>query len=257
MKTIIVTEKDQIAYVKLNRPDVRNAFNSDMIAELTETFVKLQGRFDIRAVGLSGEGKVFCAGADLNGMKSMVGFSVAENKRDSEKLYELFEALSNLDLPVVAIIQGAVFGGALGLISCCDYVISDSGTKFCFSEVKLGIAPAVISGFVLNKATPQVQYYMASADLFNELKAKELGLVNFVGSLDEGQKEFQRVIQNYRNNGPLAVRRTKKLLRELSENTPEKTKNLTTQLIAELRVSAEGQEGIMSFLENKNPTWKA
>lgn len=257
MKTLVLTEIDQIAFIKLNRPDVRNAFNSEMIEELTQTFLALQARTDLKAVALSGEGKVFCAGADLNWMKSMVNFSLVENKKDSEKLYEMFAAMKNLDLPIVGLVQGAVFGGALGLVACCDYVVAETGTKFCFSEVKLGIAPAVISSFVLDKATAAVKYYMTSAEVFTEVQGSHLGLVNYSGSKDEATKEFQRVLHLYKDNGPGAVRRTKKLLRELANLNPNQHKDVTTGLIAELRVSNEGQEGIKGFLENRKPSWKA
>ena len=257
MKTIVCTEIDQIAFIKLNRPDVRNAFNSEMIEELTQTFLALQARSDLKAVGLTGEGKAFCAGADLNWMKSMVNFSLDENKKDSEKLYEMFAAMKNLDLPIVAHVHGAVFGGALGLVACCDYVVAETGTKFCFSEVKLGIAPAVISSFVLDKCTPAIKFFMTSAEVFTDVQGQPLGLVNFAGSKDEGTKEFQRVLHLYKENGPVAVRRTKKLLRELSLLNPNQHKDVTTKLISELRVSNEGQEGIKGFLENRKPSWKA
>lgn len=257
MRTIVFTEIDQIVFIKLNRPDVRNAFNGEMIEELTQAFKELQNRMDVRAVGLIGEGKVFCAGADLNWMKSMVNFSLAENKNDSGKLYEMFAAMKNLDLPIVALVHGAVFGGALGLVACCDYVIAETGTKFCFSEVKLGIAPSVISSFVLDRAASAVKYYMTSAEVFSETHGQQLGLVNFFGSKDEGTKEFQRVLHLYKENGPMAVRRTKKLLRDLSSLHRSQHKDVTTDLIAQLRVSAEGQEGIKGFLENRKPSWKA
>lgn len=256
MKTVIVTENDQIAHVKLNRPDLRNAFNAEMIAELTQIFMQLPSRPGLKGVALTGEGKVFCAGADLNWMKSMVGFSLAENTQDSEKLFDMFAALKNLDLPVIGYVQGAVFGGALGLVTCCDYVVAESGTKFCFSEVKLGIAPAVISSFVLSKAGSAVKYYMTSGDVFAEDKAQELGLVNFSGSKESSTAEFQRVLNLYKENGPTAVRKTKKLIREISAINSQSFKELTTNLIAELRVSEEGQEGIKSFLENRKPSWK-
>lgn len=256
MKTILLSESNQIAFIKLNRPDVRNAFDSEMISELTALFKKLQTRNDIRAIGLTGEGKAFCAGADLNWMKSMIDFSLKENKEDSAKLYEMFSALNDLDLPVVAHVHGAVFGGALGLIANCDYVVSDVSTKFCFSEVKLGLAPAVISGFVLEKVQSSAKYYMSSGDIFDAEKAKDMALVNFVADQQAGQLEFQRVLQQYKDNGPEAVRHTKKLLRDLRDTSWSKQKDLTTTLIAQLRVSTEGQEGIKSFLENKKPSWK-
>lgn len=257
MTTLVFTEIDQIAFIKLNRPDVRNAFNSEMIEELTQTLLALQTRSDLKAVALSGDGKVFCAGADLNWMKSMVNFSLAENQKDSEKLYEMFAAMKNLDLPIVGLVHGAVFGGALGLVACCDYVVAETGTKFCFSEVKLGIAPAVISSFVLDKATPAVRYYMTSAEVFTEVQGSQLGLINYSGSKEEATKEFHRVLHLYKDNGPMAVRRTKKLLRELVNLNSNQHKDITTGLIAELRVSYEGQEGIKGFLENRKPSWKA
>lgn len=256
MKTIVFTEIDQIAFIKLNRPDVRNAFNSEMIEELTQTFMALQSRNDLRGVGLTGEGKVFCAGADLNWMKSMVGFSLEENQKDSEKLYDMFAAMKNLDLPIVSQVHGAVFGGALGLVACSDYVIAEIGTKFCFSEVKLGIAPAVISSFVLDKSHAAVKYYMTSAEIFTEAQGARLGLINFSGSKDDGVKEFHRILHLYKENGPVAVRRTKKLLRELSNMNPNQHREMTTKLISELRVSGEGQDGIKGFLENRKPGWK-
>jgi methylglutaconyl-CoA hydratase len=257
MKTIVFTEIDQIGFIKLNRPDVRNAFNSEMIEELTQTFLTLQARSDLKAVGLTGEGKAFCAGADLNWMKSMVNFSLDDNKKDSEKLYEMFAAMKNLDLPIVAHIHGAVFGGALGLVACCDYVVAETNTRFCFSEVKLGIAPAVISSFVLDRCTPAVKYYMTSAEVFTEVQGQQLGLVNLTSGKDEGTKEFQRVLHLYKENGPVAVRRTKKLLRELVRLNSNQRKEETIKLISELRVSSEGQEGINGFLENRKPSWKA
>lgn len=256
MNTIVVTEIDQIAYIKLNRPDVRNAFNSEMIQELTEIFLTLQGRSDLKAVGLTGEGKVFCAGADLNWMKSMVAFSLSENKQDSEKLYDMFAAFKNLDLPTVAMVHGAVFGGALGLLSCCDYVIAETGTKFCFSEVKLGIAPAVISSFVLARANSTVKYYMTSAEVFSENQGVQMGLINFSDTKENSTKEFHRVLNQFKENGSIAVRQTKKLLRELPYLNNDQCRGVSTRLIAELRVSSEGQEGIKSFLENRKPSWK-
>ena len=145
MKNIVVSEMNHVAYVKLHRPEVRNAFNPEMISEITETFLSLNSRKDLAAVVLQGEGKAFCAGADLSWMQEMVNFSKEQNLSDSKKLFEMFDAIFSCELPVVALAQGSVFGGALGLLACCDYVIAEIGTQFCFSEVKLGLAPATVS----------------------------------------------------------------------------------------------------------------
>ncbi|MGZ3744919.1 MAG: enoyl-CoA hydratase-related protein, partial [Pseudobdellovibrionaceae bacterium] len=148
MSFVEVKEAAQVAYIKLNRPDIRNAFDPSMIADITQAFFDLDKRRDLRAIVLQGEGKVFCAGADLKWMKEMVKYSLEQNKEDSLQLFAMFEAIATCSLPVLGLVQGAAFGGALGLVACCDYVIADPRAQFCFSEVKLGIVPAVISAFV-------------------------------------------------------------------------------------------------------------
>lgn len=256
MKTIIVSEIDHVANIKLHRPEVRNAFNAEMIKELTFAFKSLQARTDLRAVTLQGEGKVFCAGADLNWMSSMVNFSYDENIKDAKELYELFEAQRSLDLPIVGLIHGAAYGGALGLIANCDYVIAEESTSFCFSEVKLGISPAVISSFVLEKANSGAHHYMISGTVFNEYQAKNLGLVHEIAHKDQAHLSLQKQIHNYKECGPVAVRKTKKLIRDLKNYKGENPSELTTKLIAELRTSDEGQEGLKSFLEKRTPAWR-
>jgi methylglutaconyl-CoA hydratase len=256
LKTLILTELDQVLQIKLNRPEVRNAFNSEMIKELSSVFKALQQRSDIKVMTLVGEGKAFCAGADLNWMRSMVNYNFEENILDAKELYQLFEAQSQLDIPLIGLVHGAVYGGALGLIANCDYVIAEKGTNFCFSEVKLGISPAVISSFVLKKANPLVHHYMLSASVFDENQAKELFLVNEICSAGRGHSAIQTHLHQYKECSPQAVRKTKKLLRELRSLGTTSPESLTTKLIAELRVSSEGQEGIKSFLEKSSPIWK-
>lgn len=258
MSFVIVTEMNSVAYVKLHRPDVRNAFNPEMIAELTRIFSELQTRKDLRAVVLQGEGKVFCAGADLNWMKEMVNFSFEQNREDSLKLFGMFEAIANCTLPVIGLVHGAAFGGALGLVAVCDEVVAEENAQFCFSEVKLGIAPAVISAFVNKKAVAgKVRPLMLSGVVFNSHTAQQVGLVNEVAAAGEGHAAVQRVLHNYLQCGPEAVRETKKLLNNLSAMTWNQQKESTTTLIAERRASAEGQEGLKSFLEKREPTWRS
>ncbi|MFM6927463.1 MAG: enoyl-CoA hydratase-related protein [Bdellovibrio sp.] len=257
MKFVVVAEMNHVAYVKLNRPDVRNAFNPEMIAEITQIFHDLNARKDLRSVVLQGEGKSFCAGADLNWMREMVNFSFIQNREDSVKLFGMFEAIAKCTLPVIGLVHGAAFGGALGLLAACDEVIAEEGTQFCFSEVKLGIAPAVISSFVQRKTIPgKVRPLMLSAVVFNAHTAQQAGLVTDVVAAGEGHNAIQKVIQNYMQCGPEAVRETKKLLNDIGNMTWEQQRDRTTNLIAERRASAEGQEGLKSFLEKREPSWR-
>lgn len=257
MKNIVLSELNHVAYVKLHRPEVRNAFNPEMIAELTEVFLKLNERQDLKAVVLQGEGASFCAGADLNWMQGMIHFNLDENKKDSEKLFEMFNAIRSCELPVVGYVHGAAFGGALGLLAVCDLVICEADTQFCFSEVKLGISPAVISAFILDKLNlGQVAHWMLSGQIFKNDVALQIGLIQFEGTKEECHRHLQIVLQNYIQAGSAAVRATKKMIYQLKHLTWSEQKNTVTQVIAERRVSAEGQEGLKSFLEKRQPSWR-
>ncbi|UYL08614.1 enoyl-CoA hydratase-related protein [Bdellovibrio sp. SKB1291214] len=258
MNFVVIAEMDHVAYVKLNRPDVRNAFNPEMIAEITETFHQLEMRRDLRAVVLQGEGKSFCAGADLNWMREMVNFSYHQNREDSLRLFAMFEAIAKCTLPIIGLIHGAAFGGALGLVAVCDEVIAEEGTQFCFSEVKLGIAPAVISAFVQRKAVAgKVRPLMLSGAVFNPQVAQQAGLVTEIAPVGEGHNLLQKIIANYKQGGAEAVRETKKLLNDIANLTWEQQRDRTTHLIAERRASDEGQEGLKSFLEKREPSWRS
>lgn len=257
MKYVVVTEMDQVAYVKLHRPEVRNAFNPEMIAELTQLFLDLDKRTDLRVVTLSGEGKTFCAGADLGWMKEMANFTYEQNIQDSQKLFAMFEAIANCSLPVIGSIHGAAFGGAMGLIACCDEVLVDETTEFCFSEVKLGLAPAVISSFILRKASVGfVRPLMLSGVVFDCEDAYLSGLIHQVVPTGEMAAALQSLVQTYAEAGPEAVRATKKLIDQVQSHSWAEQKKLTTQVIAERRVSAEGQEGLKSFFERRKPSWR-
>lgn len=257
MSFVEVKEAAQVAYVKLNRPDIRNAFDPSMIADITKAFTSLSSRTDLRAVVLQGEGKVFCAGADLNWMREMVNYTLDQNKEDSLQLFAMFESIAKCGLPVIGLVQGAAFGGALGLVACCDYVIADPQTQFCFSEVKLGIAPAVISAFINRKAVAgKVRHFMMSGAVFNSQQAADAGLVNEVASSTDFVTRLEHVLKAYKECGPEAVRETKKLLNDIPNLSWDDQRKRTSQLIAERRVSAEGQEGLKSFLEKRTPTWR-
>ena len=242
----------------LGRPEVHNAMNSEMIGELTKAFKRPMSEKGIRVVHLSGEGKSFCAGADLHYMKSMAGFSLEENRADSVLLFEMFEAVQKCPVPVVAHLHGSVMGGASGLAAACDYVAAESGTKFCFSEVKLGLVPAVISPFVLKKMEGALaRELMLTARLFESEEAQRGHLVQFVGSGDSCKEHLDHLIKRVLKAGPEAVRETKKLLNFVEEGSSwNDVKQETTKVIAERRVSPEGQEGISAFFEKRAPKWQ-
>ena len=173
MKFLKYHEEKSIAFVTLNRPELRNAFNVEMIAEIKDAFVRLSTRQDLRAIVLSGEGKSFCAGGDLNWMKDMVNYSMEQNREDAHQLFEMFESILHCHIPVIGMVHGSAFGGALGLVACCDYVIAEEKTQYCFSEVKLGLAPAVISAFVQKKCTlGHVGHFMLSGQVFSSKEAQ-------------------------------------------------------------------------------------
>lgn len=236
-----------VKIVSLNRPEVKNAFHPEMISEITDFFATENTENKSKIIILRGEGSVFCAGADLNWMKDMVNYSFEQNIEDSKKLWEMFESIQKCQTPVVAIAEGAVFGGAIGLLSCCDYVFAEEKTKFCFSEVKLGLAPAVISGFISKKIQDAFyRPFMLSAEVFNVDDSKNMGLIQRIYS---GKIEIAEVAKKFLPNGIEAMKETKKLLNSLlSIQSGSEKKEYCTRLISELRMNHEGQERMKKFL---------
>ncbi len=256
--TLRFEKSGRVASLTLNRPDVRNAFNIEMISELTGVFKALSSMTDVSVVSLRGDGKSFCSGADLTYMQEMSGYSLAENQKDAKALDDMFWALRSVPQAVVAKLQGHVMGGALGLTALCDVAAAVDGTIFCFSENRLGLVPAVISPYVLEKMNPgAARRFMLSAEAFTAWNAADAGLIEYVGD-DASVEEFlAHIIKALSENGPEAVREAKKLFRCLGM-TPdwEEKRLITTQVISERRMSAEGQEGIKSFIEKRAPSWK-
>lgn len=257
MKTISFEKKDQVATIYLNRPDVRNAFHPEMIADLTRIFKSLPLEKDISVVHLAGKGKSFCSGADLEWMKSMANFSEAENLTDAEKLFEMFESIKHCPHPVITRVHGHVMGGALGLLAVSDIVIAEKNTQFCFSEAKLGLAPAVISAFVKERLTEGQMYrWFLTADIFGSKEAHEMGLVHNVVDEADLDEAMTKITNSILSNGPNAVKATKQLIRDVSATSDAMAlKKITSRLIAQLRASTEGQEGLKSFIEKRKPSW--
>ena len=232
--------------VSLNKPEKRNALDLELMTELTEFFNSLKGDLkDFKVVVLEGEGKSFCAGADLSWMKEMADYSFEENIKDSETLFNLFHSIQTFPLPVVVNAHGHVYGGGLGLLAAADFVLAEKDTKFCFSEVKLGLAPAVISSFVLSKCdTSHAPSFMLSGMVFNNSKAFHMGLIN-----DEFDKEsFKNILKSFDQSSQEALMATKKLILTQKPIKPESFKELTLKTIAELRVGKEAQSRMKAFL---------
>ncbi len=247
---------DQEFRIILNRPEKRNAFHPEMIKEITEAFRLAARTTNAKYVFLCGEGKSFCSGGDLDWMKSMKEFSLEQNRNDSEILFEMFKAGYDLDLPILGKVHGHVMGGALGLVAICDIVAAELQTLFCFSEVKWGLVPAVISPFVLRKMKKsRADQMMLSAKVFSSERALDSGLVHYVGDEPSINKylDDQRLLLS--QAAPVALKETKRLLKRIEGFDPDKFKKDTTQVIAERRVSEEGQKGLQFFIDKKTPDW--
>jgi methylglutaconyl-CoA hydratase len=239
-------ERDgDVLRITLARPERRNAFDTALIAELTETFADVG---DVRAVVLAGEGQSFCAGADVEWQRSAIDLSVDENVEDAMRLYRMCETIDRCPAPVVARVHGYALGGGSGLVACADIAIAAPDATFGFSEVKLGIIPAVISPFVLPRIGAHARRYFLTGERFTAATALHIGLVEEVASnLDEA---VERVVDELLTSGPVATREAKRLVREHPGGEE------TAQIGARLRASEEGQEGLRAFLERREPGWR-
>ena len=257
-KTIKVQLGESMAWVNLDRPEVRNALNAELIRELTEVFDWLNSRDDIRVIILRGNGKAFCAGADLAYMKAMSGYSYNQNIADAEKLSKLFQTIYFCDKAVIVDVHGACIGGANGIIAAADIVIAERSTKFAFTEVRLGLTPATISPFVVAKiGNTAAKELMLTGRRFTADEAKTFGLVNAV--VDEsGMIDTERqFIEYFMQASPDAVAECKSLLRMVS-GTDDRYSPIfmqTSVAIANQRVSKAGQEGMRAFFEKRKPDW--
>lgn len=260
-KYLNIKIKSCFVEVSLNRPDVRNSFNKNLIQELKIIFSELGSVSEIRAIVFKGEGKVFCAGADLEMMKQMVNFSLEQNQNEALEMYDMFQAIYQCPIPVITVAHGAAFGGALGLLAASDIVICEEKTQLCFSEVKLGLVPAVISHFLTKKISHGfLTSLMITGKLFTAQQALQMGLVHEVANATELETILNSYLELFKQSGPRAVQASKKLLQYIenatSESVNEKIRKQCSQVIAERRVSDEGQEGLKSFLEKRPCTWK-
>jgi methylglutaconyl-CoA hydratase len=246
-----------VASVALNRPEVRNAFNEKLITDLTSAFTELATDETLRAAVLRGEGKVFCAGADAEWMAKSVAYTPEQNREDAMRMAQMFRAISEAPFPVVGRIQRAALGGGAGLAAACDVVVAAEDTKFGFTEVRLGIIPAVISSFVLPKiGVSNARRYFLTGENFGAAEARAMGLVHEICPEGELDARVDTVLGEIKKSGPRAVREAKRLIREVMA-IPDLDGKLKfcAQTIARVRASEEGQEGLRAFLEKREPGW--
>jgi enoyl-CoA hydratase/carnithine racemase len=231
--------------ITLARPERRNAFDAELIAELTAAFADVG---DTRVVVLAGDGQSFCAGADIEWQRSAVDLSLDENAEDALRLYRMCEAIDRCPAPVVARVHGYALGGGSGLVACADIALAAPDTVFGFSEVKLGIIPAVISPFVLPKIGAHARRYFLTGERFDADTALRIGLISEIATpLDDA---VNQVVAELLSSGPEAVREAKRLIRERPSGTE------TAQIAARLRAGPEGQEGLRAFLDRREPGWR-
>ena len=243
-----------VAWLTLARPERRNAFDAELIAAI----VAALGRIDLsaRAVVLAGEGDAFCAGADLNWMKSMVDYGLEQNVADSRALAEMFRAFDGLPMPLLARVQGAAIGGGAGLVAVADIAVASTEAVFGFTEVRLGIVPAVISPYVVRKiGEGHTTALFVSGMRFDAARAREIGLVEAVEAPEELDAKLELYIDAIVAGGPHAVNAAKRIVREVAGRPIAEVRDITIERIAALRVSAEGQEGMRAFLERRPARW--
>lgn len=247
----------QIARLTLNRPDLHNALNDVFMAEIEDAVRRLGEDDNVRAIILAAEGKSFCAGADVNWMKRMVGYSVEENIADAMVLSNMLRRMRECPKPIIARVHGAAIGGGVGLTAACDMAVATTAATFCLSEVRLGILPAVISPFVTEKiGLTHARRYALTAERFDGLEAKRIGLVSeAVDTVEALDWWIDQVTTAIRSNGPAAVAACKSVLSDIQPFDWNRAQKLTTERLAHRRVSPEGQEGLKAFLEKRKPAW--
>jgi methylglutaconyl-CoA hydratase len=247
----------QVARITLSRPEIRNAFNDEVIAELTAAFLELGGRDDVRAIVLAAEGPAFCAGADLNWMRRMADYTREENLSDAAKLAEMLRVMYACPKPTVAAVQGDVFAGGMGLVAACDMAVSVDTATYCLSEVKLGLIPATISPYVIRAMGARAAHrYFLTAERFTAQEAHRIGFVHELVAPDALNAKVDELVKALTSASPNAVRACKRLVQDVAER--ELTGDLiaaTVEGIADIRASEEGREGVQSFLQKRKPAW--
>lgn len=255
----LTVNKHGLATVTMNRPEVHNAFNADMIAELTECYKQLNADKSVRIILLQAAGKSFSAGADINWMKGMVNATQEENKKDSENLAQLLRTINFCTKTTLAKVNGLAFGGGVGLICCCDIVIAEKNAKFGLTEAKLGLVAAVISPYVIDAiGMRKARRFLQTAEVFDAEQAHKMGIISEIVESAELTNKTEDIIKALSDTGPNAKEISKKLVMSVVGRTVAQQKKIdeyTTQVIAAVRVSDEGQRGLKAFLDKQKPDW--
>jgi methylglutaconyl-CoA hydratase len=256
---IELSVENGVARVWLNRPELHNAFNETMIAELTSTFSSLDADSAVRAVILGGRGKSFCAGGDLNWMKRMSGYTFEQNFADAQALANMLHTLNTLRKPTIARVHGSAFAGGMGLVAACDMAIAVQDVEFCLSEARLGLSPATISPYVIAAmGERQARRYFLTAERFSGKEAHRIGFVHETVSADELDAKIDDLLRHLLGNGPNAVAACKDLVRAVARAKIDRDLiDDTATRIAAIRATDEGREGVRSFLEKRKPAWAA
>jgi methylglutaconyl-CoA hydratase len=256
--TLEVTVENRVAKVFLNRPEVRNAFNDSVITELAETFTRLGNDPGLRAIVLGGHGKAFCAGADLNWMKSMAGYGWEDNRADATRLAEMLWAIYSCPLPVVGRLHGDCYAGGMGLAACCDVLVAAEGMHFCLSEARLGLLPATISPYVMRAMGEQAaRRYFITAERFSAAQARDMGFVHELVAPDALDPKVDEIVALLVANGPAAVKACKRLVQDfVGREITQDLRAETARRIADIRASDEGREGVQAFLNKREPAWR-
>lgn len=256
--TIETHYEDKVMTVALNRPGSHNAFNPLMVSELSMVFREIDKRDDIRVVVLTGNGRSFCAGADLSTMRDTADKDFKENYLDGKNIYDLMLVVDQCSRPVVGKIHGAAFGGGVGLVSCCDIVVAADTTTFAFSESRLGIVPAVISPFIVSKiGTGPSRALFLTGERFDAEHALKIGLVNYVVPFGERLETMvHEQIHALLSAAPQAQTDAKELIQEVASHPKDELGDYTARIFAKRRMSFEGREGMNAFLEKREPTWR-
>jgi methylglutaconyl-CoA hydratase len=256
MSAVRIEIETGIGTVVMDRPDRHNAFDEHVIADLTAAFARLGADDAVRAVVLRGAGKSFSAGADLDWMRRMAAYDEAANLADARALAALMRTIDTLPKPTVALVHGAAYGGGVGLVACCDIAIASEAASFSLSEVKLGLIPAVISPYVVRAIGARAaRRYFLTAERFDAVEARRLGLVHELAASDGLEEAARQVLAALRGNGPAAVRAAKDLVAAVAGKTPAEVEDDCARRIAGIRAGDEGREGVAAFLEKRKPSW--
>jgi methylglutaconyl-CoA hydratase len=258
MECIRIDIEGHVARITLNRPEVRNAFNDEVIGQLKAAFEDVGARADVRAIVLAAEGQAFCAGADLNWMRRMADYSREENLADAGELAAMLQAIYTCPKPTIARVQGDVYAGGMGLVAACDVAVSIATVQYCLSEVRLGLIPATISPYVIRAMGPRAAHrYFLTAERFDAAEAHRIGFVHeLADSVEALDARVEALARHFVNASPHAVRVCKKLVQDVAEREIDAALiAATVEGIADIRAGAEGREGVQSFLQKRQPSW--